>query len=133
MEEIDEAQWRRRLEQRQRQIDLGKNTIEYHLYMRHVPKSARGPGDPRTPRIDEVDRSKRSFDGLVRQWRRRLHAWYDQWKEQNPEEDYYLPKQYADRCMCKERLVSLCSACAAPLCGSIGCRDLHTKLCNKGK
>ena len=67
----------RRLAQRQKQIDFGKNTIGYDRYIAAVPKADRErmcdrhPGTPNKERVY----SKRQWDGIVRQWRRRLHAW----------------------------------------------------------
>ena len=68
-----------KLSQRQKQIDFGKNTIGYERYSRQVRRHERRPGDPRTPDIREPH-SKRQFDGLVKEWRRRLH----QWEGENP-------------------------------------------------
>ncbi|KAI9015490.1 histone RNA hairpin-binding protein RNA-binding domain-containing protein [Hyaloraphidium curvatum] len=64
----------RRLEQRQKQIDYGKNTAGYERYTKMVPKSKRKRGDPQTP-DKYASYSKRAWDGLVRVWRRKLHAW----------------------------------------------------------
>ncbi|KAK9851898.1 hypothetical protein WJX84_010169 [Apatococcus fuscideae] len=73
----------RRLEQRQKQVDLGKNTIAYQRYAEQVPKWKRRrvgfskpPYDPTTPDPHRVC-SKRAFDGEVRAWRRALHRWDD--------------------------------------------------------
>ncbi|KAJ3341834.1 hypothetical protein HDU93_003955 [Gonapodya sp. JEL0774] len=64
----------RKMEQRQKQIVYGKNTIGYFRYTRLVPRDARRKGDPSTP-DKNLECSKRCWDGLVRAWRRRLHAW----------------------------------------------------------
>ena len=40
-----------KLLQRQKQIDYGKNTVGYEKYLQLVPKSKRGPTDPKTPNI----------------------------------------------------------------------------------
>ena len=60
-----------KLLQRQKQIDYGKNTVGYEKYLQLVPKSKRGPTDPKTPNI-YVSNSKRAFDGMVKKWRREL-------------------------------------------------------------
>lgn len=68
-----------RLSKRQKQIDFGKNTIGYDNYVKSVPKSARRGyrfEEPRTP--DKGQKySKRQWDGMIRSWRRTLHAWDD--------------------------------------------------------
>ena len=64
-----------RLNQRQRQIDFGKNTIGYQRLTEAYPVRHKRPKTaPRTPDVHKKC-SKRAFDGLVRQWRRRLHEW----------------------------------------------------------
>jgi len=63
-----------RLRQRQKQIDMGKRTVEYQNYIRLVPRRARTRQHPRTPDIHKQC-SKRAMDGLVRQWRRALHEY----------------------------------------------------------
>lgn len=60
--------------QRQKQIDYGKNTVGYEKYLKLVPKSKRGPTDPKTPNI-YISMSKRAFDGMVKKWRRELHRY----------------------------------------------------------
>lgn len=65
----------RRLSQRQKQIDYGKNTAGYVNYIAAVPKSKRKREDPKTPNKHQVC-SKRSWDGQIRKWRRMLH-FYD--------------------------------------------------------
>eukprot|EP00793_Prasinoderma_coloniale_P006821 PRCOL_00001652-RA len=63
-----------RLSQRQKRIDMGKNTLGYVNYIRAVPKHKRRRSDPQTPDIHMIA-SKRQFDGIVKAWRRRLHDW----------------------------------------------------------
>ena len=60
--------------QRQKQIDYGKNTVGYEKYLKLVPRSKRGPTDPKTPNI-YISNSKRAFDGIVKKWRRELHRY----------------------------------------------------------
>ncbi|KAL5036621.1 hypothetical protein BDV3_005807 [Batrachochytrium dendrobatidis] len=64
----------RRLEQRQKQIDYGKNTVGYRRYLECVPKNKRQRGDPETPERHSKC-SKRAWDAHVRSWRRRLHQY----------------------------------------------------------
>jgi len=64
----------RRLETRQKQIDIGKNTTGYQCYFIQVPKEKRKRCDPQTPNIYQVC-SKRSWDGQIRKWRRLLHKY----------------------------------------------------------
>jgi len=68
--EVDE----RRIAQRQKQLDIGKNTPGYARYLEAVPKNQRKKGDPKTPNKYQVC-SKRSWDGQVRKWRRQLHVY----------------------------------------------------------
>eukprot|EP01137_Pigoraptor_chileana_P007611 Opistho-2@53416 len=64
----------RMLQQRQKQIDYGKNTLGYQRYRKTVPHEKRTNTDPRTP--DKFgDYSKRQWDGIVKAWRRALHTW----------------------------------------------------------
>jgi len=63
-----------RLKQRQKQIDLGKQTIGYQTYLQKVPRIVRKPWHPQTPDKNKVC-SKRSWDGMVRKWRRQLHRY----------------------------------------------------------
>ena len=66
------------LSQRQKQIDLGKNTIGYQNYINSVPRHERryyNSIHPMTPDIYDATLSKRNFDGRVRAWRRQLHYW----------------------------------------------------------
>lgn len=63
-----------RLSQRKKQVDYGKNTDTYKRYREEVPKYKRGKSNPWTPDINRK-MSKRRFDGIIRSWRRQLHAW----------------------------------------------------------
>ncbi|GAB4822709.1 hypothetical protein N2152v2_009755 [Parachlorella kessleri] len=64
-----------RIAQRQKQIDLGKNTLGYQRYRQQVPRDKRrARQDPGTPDVYQIA-SKRSFDGQVKKWRRMLHEW----------------------------------------------------------
>ena len=59
-----------RLSQRQKQVDIGKNTRAYVRYIELVPKHRRRwfgkkPVDPTTPDVAQIC-SKRAFDGQVR-------------------------------------------------------------------
>jgi len=81
-----------RLAQRQRQIDIGKNTDEYEAYV-----ACEDPDKPYIPIPNKFQiRSKRSWDGIVSEWRRRLHAWYD-------EHYLFIPDQNIYCVVCNER------------------------------
>ncbi|GBG00250.1 hypothetical protein Rsub_12894 [Raphidocelis subcapitata] len=66
-----------RLAQREKQVMYGKNTQAYQNYVRMVPRHKRKlrgkDADPQTPDI-KLKASKRCWAGLVRKWRRSLHA-----------------------------------------------------------
>jgi hypothetical protein len=66
-----------RLSQRQKQVDLGKNTLGYQNYAEKIPRQVRqrfNPIHPLTPDIKDGC-SKRCFDGKIKAWRRALHFW----------------------------------------------------------
>ena len=63
-----------RLTQRQKQIEIGKNTLEYGRYTQEIPKDKRRKDDPQTPDKYQVC-SSRSWSGQVKRWRRCLHIW----------------------------------------------------------
>lgn len=75
----------RRVEQRRRQIAFGKNTIGYFNYRSMVPRVGdrefHNPMHPITPR-PEYRSSKRTFDKVLNEWRRKLHNW-DDWSKEN--------------------------------------------------
>lgn len=65
--------------QRQKQVDMGKQSREYWLYAQCVPKHRRrreweNTWHPSTPEV-RLNCSTRAFQGLIRCWRRRLHLW----------------------------------------------------------
>lgn len=81
------------LARRQKQIDFGKNTIGYEKYLEQVPKyklfisfclqkcslhfifrSSRKKNRPKTP-PKTLKYTRRAWDGLVKNWRVRLHCW----------------------------------------------------------
>jgi len=63
---------KRRLETRQRQIDIGMNTPGYQRFIQLVPHPTKG--HPQIPNKLQVC-SKRSWDGQIRKWRRMLHLY----------------------------------------------------------
>ena len=69
----------KRIEKRQRQIDIGKMSVGYQHYTKAVPKNDRVVGvlrHPVTPnKLERV--SKRNFDAKMKSWRRYLHLWDD--------------------------------------------------------
>lgn len=71
---IEESK-KRRTEQRLKQIEFGKNTIGYKNFCKLVPKNIQKKILP-VPNA-YVNYTKRQFDGLMRKWRKELHAWDD--------------------------------------------------------
>ena len=68
------------LERRQKQIDYGKNLLDYDKYVSKVPKNQRSSLNiPRTPNKN-VKYSRRQWDGLIKKWKIQIHSL-------NPEND----------------------------------------------
>eukprot|EP00794_Sanderia_malayensis_P005733 gene5733-6434_t len=63
-----------RINQRQKQLDMGKNTLGYETYIKAIQRSSRQRDDPWTPDKYQLC-STRSWQGQVKSWRRRLHIW----------------------------------------------------------
>lgn len=62
----------RRISQRQKQIDYGKNTIAYDRFSAILPREKRVRGHPMTP-IAKQKCSKRSFAGQVTSWKKKVY------------------------------------------------------------
>eukprot|EP01118_Nematostelium_gracile_P020410 TRINITY_DN9884_c0_g1_i2.p1 TRINITY_DN9884_c0_g1~~TRINITY_DN9884_c0_g1_i2.p1 ORF type:complete len:292 (-),score=93.16 TRINITY_DN9884_c0_g1_i2:42-917(-) len=62
----------KRLASRQKQIDIGMNTVGYRRFLESVPENQRKKPEYRIPDKFQLC-SKRSWDGQVRKWRRMLH------------------------------------------------------------
>ncbi|XP_074642781.1 uncharacterized protein LOC141899996 isoform X2 [Tubulanus polymorphus] len=62
------------LARRQKQIDYGKNTEDYHRYVEVVKKDERKKCMPKTP-CKYQKYSRRGWDGLVRSWKKKIHMW----------------------------------------------------------
>jgi hypothetical protein len=78
-----------RVNQRQKQIDYGKNTFGYERYIELVSRDQRKKDDPQTPDVKQVC-SKRRWDGKVRKWRRLLHQ-FDPPVDENEERPKFFP------------------------------------------
>ena len=63
-----------KLEQRQKQLDYGKNTEGYKNYIKLWSKFSRRPGMPQTP-DKTIGYSHRRWLGLMTKWRKALHKW----------------------------------------------------------
>merc|ERR1712050_212934 len=61
---------------RQKDVDYGKNTVEYHEYIENVTKQQRRNEQPWTP--DKYEKmTRRNWDKQVKIWRKQLHYWRD--------------------------------------------------------
>ena len=72
----DDNEWEARFRQREKQIEIGKNTKGYKAYGKKVNKDKRTLNDPQTPDSREMC-SKRQFDGKMHKWRKGLHQYDD--------------------------------------------------------
>lgn len=63
-----------RIEQRQKQIDFGKNTVAYDRFIEVCPRHSRRKGDPMTPLPHQIC-SKRSFMGQVTNWKKKVYQY----------------------------------------------------------
>jgi len=61
---------------RQKDIDYGKNTVEYQEFVNNVPKKDRLNNQPWTP--DKYEKmTRRNWDKQTKIWRKQLHYWRD--------------------------------------------------------
>ncbi|XP_053609693.1 histone RNA hairpin-binding protein isoform X2 [Plodia interpunctella] len=75
------------LGRRQKQIDYGKNTVGYHNYTTKVPLDQRTKDHPKTP--DKYTKySRRSWDTLIKLWRKQLHEYDDSADKTNNSENF---------------------------------------------
>ena len=58
---------------REKQIAYGKNTVDYDRYTELVARSDRKDRMPRTPNKNKKY-SRRQWDGLVKNWKKQIHA-----------------------------------------------------------
>jgi len=93
--DIDKEKLRKNLEtdaevlrKRQKRINFGKVTTEYQRYLMEMPKKKRESFHPRTPNKFRKC-SRRKFDGLVKKWRKMLHA-YDEDPDQLHDMKYIM-------------------------------------------
>lgn len=77
------------LERRQKQIDYGKNTLGYENYIKQVPRDKRTKQHPRTP-PKHIKYSRRAWDGLVKVWRKELHCFDPDAKQDADAEPTFL-------------------------------------------
>ena len=71
---VSHSQWLHRVEQRLKQVEMGKNSIGYTRYRSKVPRQARRAVDPKTPKVADDKISKKVFDETMKAWRRQLHV-----------------------------------------------------------
>jgi len=114
---VDPAE--RRLQQRNKQISIGKATIGYQRYVAEVPLAHRKPRNEKHPVTPDAKQglrfclipipiskflyhvvcSKRSWEGQMKVWRRRLHFYTPSTEgaAQEKEEEFYEGKEEEDR------------------------------------
>eukprot|EP00923_Selenidium_pygospionis_P048467 GHVN01083383.1.p1 GENE.GHVN01083383.1~~GHVN01083383.1.p1 ORF type:complete len:715 (+),score=194.58 GHVN01083383.1:628-2772(+) len=85
------AEWKKRVEQRKKQLSIGKCTQGYRNYQRLV--THRSEDDPVTPLADRKE-SKKEFDTKVRHWRKQLHR-FDNDKLPEMEHSFSSPQTTA--------------------------------------
>jgi len=61
------------LKRREKQIEYGKNTLDYETYCRMIPKEERKDTMPRTP-AKHRKYSRREWDGVIKNWKQMIHA-----------------------------------------------------------
>lgn len=61
--------YERQLRWRLKQMELGKSSDSYRLYMQQIPKNRRGREHPTTPDPYDARMSKRQFEGRIKAWR----------------------------------------------------------------
>jgi len=61
------------LNRREKQLEYGKNTIDYDTYCRIIPKDDRKDTMPRTP-VKNKKYSRRQWDGMVKNWKQMIHT-----------------------------------------------------------
>ncbi|PXF44840.1 Histone RNA hairpin-binding protein [Gracilariopsis chorda] len=74
-----------RIEQRQKQINYGKNTIAYDRFIAVCPREKRKRGDPMTP-LARQKCSKRSFLGQVTSWKKKVYSYVAEMDKESDEE-----------------------------------------------
>ena len=86
----------KKLEQRQKQIDYGKNTEGYTNYIRLYPKVKRTRDMPKTP-DKTIGYSHRRWLGLLTKWRKSLHQFdREEGALKNTPPKSEVPKHYAN-------------------------------------
>lgn len=86
----------RRIAQRQKQVDYGKNTIAYDRFVEICPRERRMRGDPMTPIVRQKC-SKRSFLGQVTSWKKMVYAYIAELDAMEEEEREERRKRVAER------------------------------------
>ena len=76
-EKTEIAPTAQQLDQRNKQIQFGKNLVGYKNYCHHVPKESRDENNERHPFTPKARKSgsKRAFAGTLKAWKKALHLW----------------------------------------------------------